>query len=34
MNKEGYDDIDKIILSGTTPVDPNLFENIVKRKMF
>ena len=32
MNKEGYDDIDKIILSGTTPVDPNLFENIVKKK--
>ena len=32
MNKEGYDDIDKIILSGTTPLDPNLFENIVKKK--
>ena len=32
MNKEGYDDIDKIILSGTTPLDPNLFENIVKEK--
>ena len=32
MNKEGYDDIDKIILSGTTPVEPNLFENIVKKK--
>ena len=32
MNKEGYDDIDKIILSGTTPLDPNSFENIVKKK--
>ena len=32
MNKEGYDDIDKIILSGTTPLDPNLFENIAKKK--
>ena len=32
MNKEGYDDIDKIILSGTTPLDPNLFENIVKKR--
>ena len=32
MNKEGYDDIDKIILSGTTPLAPNLFENIVKKK--
>ena len=32
MNKEGYDDLDKIILSGTTPLDPNSFENIVKKK--
>ena len=32
MNKEGYDDIDKIILSGATPLDPNLFENIAKKK--
>ena len=32
MNKEGYDDLDKIILSGTTPLDPNSFENIAKKK--
>ena len=32
MNKEGYDDLDKIILSGTTPLDPNSFENIAKNK--
>ena len=32
MNKEGYDDLDEIILSGTTPLDPNSFDNIVKKK--
>ena len=32
MNKEGYDDIDKIIACGTTPLDPDSFENIAKMK--
>ena len=32
MNKEGYDDIDKIIDHGTTPLDPDSFENIAKMK--
>tara|TARA_Y100001980_G_C14536188_1_gene312918 strand:+ start:494 stop:1891 length:1398 start_codon:yes stop_codon:yes gene_type:complete len=32
MNKEGYDDIDKIVACGTTPLDPDSFENIAKMK--
>ena len=32
MNKEGYDDIGKIIACGTTPLDPDSFENIAKMK--
>lgn len=31
MNKEGYEDIDKVLKSGTTPLDPEAFEKLANQ---